>query len=108
MSLNTRQNFGGHIQSDVVHIEESSQHGLRGSTDGRVGSGVGGIIRSFPYLGQPVWVGLRLDISVGIGRTNRGDGAPEVVGVLGVIEGNYRVRQRQSAKSRALCAVVKP
>jgi len=42
--------------------------------------------------------------------TRSGDRAPEVVGVLGIIEGDYGVANDRvkSAKSGAVCTVAKP
>src|SRR5262249_53476089 len=57
-------------------------------------------------LRQPVWILYGLGIAIHGGGANRRYRAPEVVGVLRVIERDYRVREAQIEKrkdARAFC-----
>ena len=67
---------------------------------------VGWIRSGIGNLWQPIRIGYGIRISVSIGFPDRGDWPPEVINVLGVIEGYYPVGQAkvdQRKEPRALC-----
>src|SRR6476619_1515723 len=71
---------------------------------------VGGIRRGVPYLRKPIGIGIGLGIAVRIGRADRGYRAPEIVRVLGIVEGDDPVckghvqqgKQASTLRSRQL------
>ena len=102
----SRKHFGGDGKVEVVMVKDGVQNGRGRSANDGMRSRIGGIWSGSSNLWQPVWIGYGFRVVICIGLPDRGNWPPEVVDVLGVVEGYYRVGQAkvdQGKQPRALC-----
>ncbi len=79
----------------LVVAVEAGEHVGAGGADRAVRAGVGGVGGGVAGERQPVRVGDRVRVAVGVGEADRGDRPPQLVGVLGVVEGDRRVGEAE-------------
>ncbi len=96
----------------LVVAVEAGEHVGAGGADRAVRAGVGGVGRGVPGEREPVRVGDGLRVAVAVGEADRRDRPPELVGVLGVVEGDRRVGEaevqgREQPRRRGQVAVVR-
>jgi hypothetical protein len=104
MTRHSLQGLGGDLKGEAI-TEGEAQYLGRGKTDGTVGARIGRIRGSLGGQRNPIFIGVRVGITIGACCLNSSDRSPELIGVLS-FENAIVVSARlmfSRANSRALC-----
>ena len=83
-----------HLGSRMVSTTEAGAQYLgRGKTDGTVGARIGRIRGSLGGQRNPIFIGLRVGITIGACSLNSSDRPPELIGVLSFEKCGCSIRQ---------------
>ena len=86
-------------------VKDGVQNGRRRRANDGMCARVGGIGSGIGNQWQPIWIGYGVRIVILSGVPDRGDWPPEVVDVLGVVEGYYSVGQAKVDQGKQPCAL---
>ena len=104
MTRHSLQGLGGDLKGEAI-TEGEAQYLGRGKTDGTVGALIGRIRGSLGGQRNPIFIGVRVGITIGACCLNSSDRPPELIGVLSFEKCDCSIRQadvQQSKQSGAL------
>src|SRR5581483_1055936 len=87
--------FGSDTEVEVVAAEECIEHGCSGCANCCMRTRIGGIGRRVANLWKPVWIGCSIRVVVLIGSADGRYRTPEVIRILGVVEGDDGIREAE-------------
>jgi hypothetical protein len=99
MTRHSLQGLGGDLKGEAI-TEGEAQYLGRGKTDGTVGARIGRIRGSFGGQRNPIFIGVRVGITIGACCLNSSDRSPELIGVLSFEKSDCSIRQADVQQSK--------
>src|SRR5690349_12949999 len=95
----TGENLGSNAQLEMISFEKGNEYLCRCGTDDSMGAWVGWVGTCPADLWKPIRISHCFGVSVGIGSPNGGYGPPEIILILGIVEGDHPIRETQVQQS---------
>src|SRR5262245_19946329 len=87
----SRENLRGNAELEMISLEKGNEYLCRCSTDDSMSTWVGWVGTCPADPGKPIRISHGIRVAVGIGSPNGGYGPPEIVLILGIVEGDYPI-----------------